>query len=113
LCLLMLMVFLPHVKQPGLPDACRSCKMTPQVLTMTLKECGMSGLMRTSACPVGFRCESCGTATGPLAVHARSVSRGIACLTLCRACCVCGLPPPVSAATAERLVREHRGHLGA
>jgi hypothetical protein len=41
----------------------------------------------TAGCPLGRRCESCGTEAGPLAVETGSAARlGVLCMTLCRRC---------------------------
>jgi hypothetical protein len=67
----------------------------------------------TSRCPVGHRCESCGTEAGPLAVETASAARlGVMCLTLCRRCADSDVTPPVAVATAARLVGQHGAHLG-
>jgi hypothetical protein len=70
-------------------------------------------LDRTDGCPVGVRCESCGTEQGPLEVETASAGRlGVICLTLCRRCAGSDVVPPVSVSTAIRLVGQHCAHLG-
>jgi hypothetical protein len=67
----------------------------------------------TASCPLGVRCESCGTEGGPLAVETASAARlGVLCLTLCRRCSASTVAPPVSVSTAARLVGQHCAHLG-
>jgi hypothetical protein len=73
----------------------------------------MVDLDDTSNCPVGHRCESCGTESGDLAVEtARSGRLGVLCLTLCRRCAAFDDQIPVSVGTAVRLVGQHAMHLG-
>jgi hypothetical protein len=70
-------------------------------------------LDNTAGCPVGVRCESCGTEGGPLAVETASAARlGVMCLTLCRRCAAYDDQIPVSVSTAARLVGQHCAHLG-
>jgi hypothetical protein len=70
-------------------------------------------LDRTDGCPVGARCESCGTEAGSLAVETASAGRlGVMCLTLCRRCAAFDDQIPVSVSTAVRLVGQHCAHLG-
>jgi hypothetical protein len=70
-------------------------------------------LDNTARCPVGVRCESCGTGGGPLAVETASAARlGVMCLTLCRRCAAYDDQIPVSVSTAGRLVGQHCAHLG-
>lgn len=67
----------------------------------------------TNNCPVGHRCESCGTESGDLAVETATSGRlGVLCLTLCRRCAAYDDQIPVSVGTAVRLVAQHCGHLG-
>jgi hypothetical protein len=67
----------------------------------------------TSRCPVGHRCESCGTERGDLAVTTADLGRlGVACLTLCPPCTDSNIAPPVTVSTAARLVGQHCQHLG-
>ena len=67
----------------------------------------------TSRCPVGHRCESCGTERGRLAVETATAARlGVMCLTLCRRCAAFDDQIPVSVSTAARLVGQHCQHLG-
>jgi hypothetical protein len=66
----------------------------------------------TARCPLGTRCESCGTEAGPLAVETPTFGAlGVACLTLCPRCANSGVTPPVAVATAIRLVAQHALHL--
>lgn len=67
----------------------------------------------TTRCPRGVRCESCGVEQRGLRVCVVDMGRiGAACLTLCRACAGSTVTPPVTIATAYRLVAQHAGHLG-
>jgi hypothetical protein len=65
----------------------------------------------TDNCPVGFRCESCGSATGDLLVVAHGVLNAIMCVTLCGSCRESGRPPSIMLTTAEKLVEQHRDHI--
>ncbi len=70
-------------------------------------------LDRTDGCPLGHRCESCGTEHAALTVATANLARlGVACLTLCPACASSTVAPPVSVGTAVRLVMQHCEHLG-
>jgi hypothetical protein len=70
-------------------------------------------LDNTTECPLGVRCESCGTERGDLAVSTAEFGRlGIGCLTMRPRCADSGMVPPVSVGTAVRLVAQHAGHLG-
>jgi hypothetical protein len=74
---------------------------------------GRINLDDTSNCPIGIRCESCGTESGNLAVETATSGRlGVLCLTLCRRCASYDDQIPVSVSTAVRLVAQHCGHLG-
>lgn len=67
----------------------------------------------TSRCPLGVRCESCGAETPDLDVLVVPLHlSGVACMTLCRRCAGARVSPPVTVATADRLVGQHCGHLG-
>ena len=66
----------------------------------------------TSRCPVGVRCESCGTEGGNLEVETARSLLGVMCLTLCRRCAAFDDLVPVAVGTAVRLVAQHAGHLG-
>ena len=66
----------------------------------------------TSRCPLGHRCESCGTDRGELAVSTATSRLGVMCLTLCRRCAAFDDVLPVSVGTAVRLVMQHCEHLG-
>jgi hypothetical protein len=64
-------------------------------------------------CPLGVRCESCGIKRDDLAVTTVTLGTiGRACLTLCPACAASGVEPPITVATAQRLVAQHARHLG-
>lgn len=66
-----------------------------------------------SGCPLGHRCESCGSESGQLAVAtARASTLGVICLTLCSRCASYDDQIPVSVSTAARLVGQHCAHLG-
>lgn len=78
----------------------------------------------TPYCPLGRRCESCGTERGPLTVVVVSTDHGLVgtdsartgtdcCLTVCSACgpALATTRLPITAATAGRLVAEHAHHL--
>lgn len=72
----------------------------------------MTGLDDTSRCPLGVRCESCGTETGVLRVETVGLGAlGVACLTMCRRCAASTVSPPVAVGTATRLVLQHTMHL--
>ena len=62
-------------------------------------------------CPLGVRCESCGTESPRLAVRVVPVLAEVMCVTLCPGCASSGRPPAVMLSTAERLVAQHRAHL--
>lgn len=72
----------------------------------------MSDLDDTARCPLGVRCESCGTEHAQLAVSTANTALGVLCLTLCPTCAASADTPPVSVATAARLVMQHCEHLG-
>lgn len=69
----------------------------------------------TAHCPRGVRCESCGTEHGLLQPWAVRVAKGVLCLTLCPTCAGGitrdGVAPPITDATAGRLVEQHCEHL--
>ncbi len=68
----------------------------------------------TSRCPLGTRCECCGSDAPDLTVATATTALGVLCLTACSTCASAlrrGTPPPVSAPTAVRLVNQHRRHL--
>lgn len=69
-------------------------------------------LDNTSSCPLGHRCESCGTEHGVMDVQLVQTAAGELCLTLCEPCAVSDVPPPISVGTAARLVAQHREHVG-
>jgi hypothetical protein len=45
-------------------------------------------------------------------VHTVTTPIGVMCPTLCPVCAASDVPAPISIGTAERLVRQHREHLG-
>ena len=65
-----------------------------------------------SRCPLGVRCESCGTEHADLQVRTVTTPLGVMCLTLCPRCANSGVVPPVSIGTAVRLTAQHCEHLG-
>jgi hypothetical protein len=66
----------------------------------------------TARCPLGHRCESCGAERDDVAVSTATTPLGVLCLTLCARCAGATSAPPVSVATAARLVAQHCEHLG-
>lgn len=64
-----------------------------------------------SRCPLGHRCESCGTEHGGLKVRTAGTPLGVFCVTLCPRCAASDTPPPVAVGTAVRLVMQHCEHL--
>lgn len=68
-------------------------------------------LAETAGCPLGVRCECCGSDAAGLAVVTRSTPLGTLCLTACRRCARSTAAPPVAVATAERFVVQHARHL--
>ena len=66
----------------------------------------------TSRCPLGHRCESCGTERDDLAVSTATTPLGVLCLTLCPQCAAFDEMPRVAVGTAARLVMQHCIHLG-
>lgn len=67
----------------------------------------------SAACPVGARCECCGSDADGLAVVERATPLGEVCLTACRRCAASTAAPPVSVSTAARFVEQHARHLAA
>jgi hypothetical protein len=65
----------------------------------------------TSRCPLGHRCESCGTAAPALAVQVLPVLGRELCLTLCPKCRASGMLPSILVSTAARLVAQHADHV--
>ena len=65
----------------------------------------------TSNCPIGFRCENCGSATDDLIVVTQGVLNAIMCVTLCGVCRESGQPPSIMLTTAEKLAQQHRDHV--
>ena len=65
----------------------------------------------TSNCPLGARCESCGSADNRTVCTATTLV-GVICLTLCDRCANSSLTPRLAAATAARFVLDHCSHLG-
>lgn len=66
----------------------------------------------TSNCPLGHRCESCGTAGEKLTVKTATTAVGILCVTLCPTCAASSVAPPVGLLAAVRFVAQHCMHLG-
>ena len=66
---------------------------------------------RTDCCPLGHRCESCGTESRDLRVVTRDVLNATLCLTLCPRCAAGGQPPQIMLSTAQRLATAHAAHL--
>lgn len=66
----------------------------------------------TGNCPLGHRCESCGTTGQGLVVETATTKVGVLCLTLCPRCAASTVAPPISVGTAVRFVLQHAGHLG-
>ncbi|GAA4554376.1 hypothetical protein [Pseudonocardia xishanensis] len=66
----------------------------------------------TSRCPLGHRCESCGTAPDDLSVATATTALGVLCVTLCPSCARSPHSPRVTLGTAQRFVLQHAGHLG-
>lgn len=65
----------------------------------------------TTNCPLGARCESCGS-TAHRSVCTATTPVGVICLTLCDRCAGSSLMPRLSAPGAARFVLDHCGHLG-
>lgn len=66
----------------------------------------------TSTCPVGHRCEACGTALLTLTVVPVESAVGTMCMTLCS---TCGRQPElvvecINLGTAERFAQQHAMH---
>lgn len=70
------------------------------------------GLDNTDDCPLGHRCECCGTACEKLTVTTATTSHGVLCLTTCPRCARSTHTPPGAVSTAARLVGQHCQHLG-
>ena len=66
---------------------------------------------QTDYCPLGHRCESCGTESRGLRVITHNVLNATYCLTMCPKCAANGQPPQIMLSTAERLVAAHIEHL--
>jgi hypothetical protein len=66
----------------------------------------------TTNCPLGHRCESCGSEREDLRVETATTDLGVLCLTLCPPCAASDVTPPVAIGTAVRLVHQHCAHLG-
>jgi hypothetical protein len=69
-------------------------------------------LHNTANCPLGHRCESCGTTGQGLAVKTATTALGVLCLTLCPRCAASSVAPPIGIGTAVRFVMQHCAHLG-
>lgn len=65
----------------------------------------------TSQCPVGARCEVCGSAE-PRTVRTAGIDEGVICLTVCVRCGAAKSIPTLSGSSAQRFVLDHQGHLG-
>lgn len=65
----------------------------------------------TRWCPLGVRCESCGTAGTNLAVVVRHAFGEALCLTLCPPCAATERIPAIQLSTAIKLVAQHVEHL--
>jgi len=66
-----------------------------------------------SRCPVGHRCESCGSNATDLTVVVVPTALGSICLTSCTTCLQAfqrGAAPPITVDTATRLVEQHIQH---
>lgn len=66
----------------------------------------------TAKCPVGPRCELCGTSDRRLAVVTAYTRIGICCLTCCAPCALAGVVPPLPIGATFNAVGEHCVHLG-
>jgi hypothetical protein len=64
---------------------------------------------RTDGCPLGSRCESCGTAGPGLRVDLQTVLGGVFCLTMCPKCA--GQLPAIKVTTLISFVDQHAEHL--
>lgn len=77
---------------------------------------GVPALDDVSRCPLGVRCEACGSegedGEGLAVATAAAGPLGVLCLTLCPRCAAAECAPPVAVATAVRLVGQHARHLG-
>jgi hypothetical protein len=67
----------------------------------------------TAGCPLGHRCESCGTAVADLRVVIRESSAGAYCLTACEDCAGSSSPFPIGPTTIGRFVTQHEDHVRA
>ena len=72
----------------------------------------MIDLDDTTRCPLGHRCEACGTEHAQMEVRTARTPLGVLCVTLCPRCAGSGMAPPVAVGTAVRLVCQHAEHLG-
>lgn len=63
-----------------------------------------------SRCPLGARCEYCGSDCGVMQVRAVVADVGAFCLTVCVQCAGSGLAPVITMSTAARLVAQHIAH---
>lgn len=66
-----------------------------------------------TACPLGHRCESCGTAVLPLTVQPVPCELGVMCMTLCAGCTSATCAPAVTIECARRFVDQHAMHVAA
>ena len=65
-----------------------------------------------SHCPLGVRCEIDGSERPDLVVDTFDTPVGVLCLSICPDHVAPKMSPPVSVATAFRLVGQHCAHLG-
>lgn len=68
-------------------------------------------LLPSVCCPVGHRCESCGTEDATVAVKVSQTVAGQFCWSGCLRCRSAQVAPAVSLSTAGRLVQAHDQHL--
>ena len=65
----------------------------------------------TDRCPLGHRCESCGSRAPGLSVVVVTVLGAGFCFALCPGCALSGRPPQIMLRTAQRLVEQHARHV--
>ena len=105
-----------EVVQPSGPvDAQQVADVVVSVLPELAERAGGSSPLRLDRvsryCPLGHRCESCGTEGPGLIVVIVRVLRSAFCLTRCARCAKSDGPPPIMVSTAERLADQHARHL--
>lgn len=66
-----------------------------------------------SGCPLGHRCELCGTERGQMRPVTRRAAAGLICLTVCPACADGKGELNLHPSTIGRLVAQHAEHLHA